>query len=58
MISEPASLVADASAPDVLCYGGTTNVTVSTSGGTAPYSYAQASVFINEIHYDNSGSDV
>ena len=58
VISEPASLVADASAPDVLCNGGTTNVTVSTSGGTAPYTYAQASVFINEIHYDNSGSDI
>jgi hypothetical protein len=38
-IGQPtAALSASATGADVLCYGGTTTVTVSASGGTAPYS--------------------
>jgi hypothetical protein len=36
-ISEPTELVASASDSDVLCFGGTTTVTVSATGGTAAY---------------------
>ena len=37
-VNEPAVLVASASAGQILCNGGTTDVTVSAVGGTAPYS--------------------
>ncbi|HOR59820.1 MAG TPA: gliding motility-associated C-terminal domain-containing protein [Bacteroidales bacterium] len=37
-ISEPPLLVANANANDILCYGGTTTVNVTASGGTIPYS--------------------
>lgn len=36
-ISEPAVLVASASASGISCYGATTSVTVSATGGTSPY---------------------
>ncbi len=36
-ISEPASLVASASAGTIACNGGTTTITVSANGGTAPF---------------------
>ena len=36
-ISQPAVLNATSTAGTILCYGGTTNVTVSASGGTSPY---------------------
>ena len=38
-VSEPPELTASASAPDVICNGGTTTVTITASGGTAPLSY-------------------
>ena len=37
-IGQPTELVASATAGQILCYGGTTTVVVSASGGTAPYS--------------------
>ena len=37
-VTEPALLVASVSGNNVLCNGGTTSVTVTASGGTAPYS--------------------
>jgi len=37
-ISEPPLLQAASTAPPILCYGGTTDVTVTASGGTPPYS--------------------
>ena len=37
-ITEPTLLVASSSAPEILCNGGSTDVTVSAAGGTAPYS--------------------
>ena len=37
-VSQPDLLVAASSAGSILCYGGTTTVMVSASGGTAPYS--------------------
>jgi hypothetical protein len=36
-VSQPASLVASASNTTILCNGGTSTVTVSATGGTAPY---------------------
>jgi subtilisin-like proprotein convertase family protein len=36
-VTEPAALVASSSATDILCNGGTATVTVSATGGTAPY---------------------
>ncbi|MDI9535165.1 MAG: gliding motility-associated C-terminal domain-containing protein, partial [Bacteroidota bacterium] len=36
-ISEPPLLLANANAGDILCYGGTTTVNVTASGGTVPY---------------------
>ena len=36
-ITEPAELVASASAPPISCFGGSTTITVSASGGTQPY---------------------
>src|SRR6185436_19124704 len=36
-ITEPALLIASASAGTIACGGGTTSVTVTASGGTAPY---------------------
>ncbi|MCZ7556277.1 MAG: hypothetical protein M5R41_07740 [Bacteroidia bacterium] len=36
-ILQPALLVVDVDAPPILCHGGTSIVTVSASGGTAPY---------------------
>jgi hypothetical protein len=36
-VTEPPVLVADASYGSILCYGGTTTVTVTASGGTSPY---------------------
>ena len=37
-VNQPTALVANASAGQILCYGGTTTVEVSATGGTAPYS--------------------
>ncbi|MBK8363079.1 MAG: HYR domain-containing protein [Bacteroidetes bacterium] len=37
-VSEPAALVASSSATAILCNGGSATVTVSATGGTAPYS--------------------
>lgn len=37
-ITEPAILSSNASAPSILCNGGTTAVSVNATGGTAPYS--------------------
>ncbi|MBK7212813.1 MAG: hypothetical protein IPH88_05865 [Bacteroidales bacterium] len=37
-VGEPALLVASSSSGSILCHGGTTTVTVSAVGGTAPYS--------------------
>src|SRR5436190_6939802 len=37
-ISEPEAVVADSSHGAIACHGGTTTVTVSATGGTAPYS--------------------
>jgi hypothetical protein len=37
MVSEPAQLAASAVAGDIACSGGTTTVTVTATGGTAPY---------------------
>ncbi|MDG1331402.1 MAG: hypothetical protein P8P74_03685, partial [Crocinitomicaceae bacterium] len=37
-VAEPTTLVASATATEILCNGGTTNVTVTATGGTAPYS--------------------
>ncbi|MCB2206566.1 hypothetical protein KQI65_17620 [bacterium] len=37
IITEPPMLRADATAPDILCYGGTTVVDVDAVGGTPPY---------------------
>ncbi len=39
-ISEPAILIASASAADIACAGGTTTVTASATGGTAAYTYS------------------
>src|SRR5204862_5850684 len=36
-ITEPAAVVADSTHGAIACHGGTTTVTVSASGGTAPY---------------------
>jgi hypothetical protein len=36
-LTEPAQLVVDVNTPPILCNGGTSNVTVSASGGTPPY---------------------
>ncbi|MFM7218453.1 MAG: hypothetical protein ACKO1U_10575, partial [Bacteroidota bacterium] len=36
-ISQPAQLVAAASAGNIACYGGSTTLTVSATGGTSPY---------------------
>jgi hypothetical protein len=36
-ITEPAALVASSSATAILCNGGSSTVTVSATGGTAPY---------------------
>ena len=38
-VSEPTTLQASSSAGSIDCNGGTTTVTVSATGGTAPYSY-------------------
>src|SRR6185369_312857 len=38
-ISEPATLVADASAGSILCHGVTTTLTASATGGTTGYSF-------------------
>src|SRR5204862_3696807 len=37
-ITEPALLIATASAPAIACNGGSVTVTISASGGVAPYS--------------------
>ena len=37
-ITEPPALVASSTAPPILCYGGSTTITVSGFGGTQPYS--------------------
>ncbi|MBL0031909.1 MAG: T9SS type A sorting domain-containing protein [Bacteroidetes bacterium] len=37
-VTQPTQLVATYSAPPILCYGGSTVVTISGTGGTAPYS--------------------
>ena len=37
-VTQPSALTASATAGSILCNGGTTTVTVSASGGTAPYS--------------------
>jgi uncharacterized membrane protein len=39
-ISEPAVLIASASAADIACAGGTTTVTATATGGTAAYTYS------------------
>ena len=39
-ISEPDVLTASSSAPEILCNGETTDVTINVSGGTEPYSYS------------------
>ncbi|MEJ6981516.1 Ig-like domain-containing protein [Pedobacter sp. P351] len=39
-VSEPAVLIASASAADIACTGGTTTVTASATGGTAAYTYS------------------
>ncbi|MAR66476.1 MAG: hypothetical protein CL833_04400 [Crocinitomicaceae bacterium] len=36
-VTEPPLLEASSSAPDILCFGGTTTVSVSATGGTPPY---------------------
>ena len=59
LISEPDLLVASSSAPQILCIGGMTDVTVSASGGVAPYSGA-GTFTVNEGTYnylitDNNG---
>ena len=36
-ISQPGQLTATISAPPILCYGGSTTITVNATGGTAPY---------------------
>ena len=51
LISEPDLLVASSSAPQILCIGGMTDVTVSASGGVAPYSGA-GTFTVNEGTYD------
>ena len=56
-ISEPDALAVSSSSGNILCNGGTTDITIAASGGTAAYSYTPISVFINEIHYDNAGAD-
>ncbi|MGB4771336.1 MAG: hypothetical protein WBP58_07750 [Chitinophagaceae bacterium] len=43
IIDEPAALTLDATAGTITTVGGTTTVTLSTSGGTAPYTYSGAS---------------
>lgn len=43
IIDEPAALSLDATAGAITTVGGTTTVTLSTSGGTAPYTYSGAS---------------
>ncbi len=37
MVTQPMALVASATAPAILCFGGTTTITVSASAGTSPY---------------------
>ena len=39
-ISEPSELSATSSASEILCNGGTADVTIHATGGTAPYSYS------------------
>jgi|GEM_PF-3507319 len=39
-VSQPAVLTASASAGTILCKGGSTTITVTGSGGTAPYTYS------------------
>jgi hypothetical protein len=36
-VTEPAQLVASSSADEIVCFGGTTTITVSANGGTTPY---------------------
>ena len=56
-VTEPDLLVASSSAPQILCDGGTTTVTVSASGGIAPY-IGTGTFTENEGTFDYTVTDV
>ena len=61
VIVNPSPSVSVVSTDDATCNGGSDgSATVSVSSGTAPFTYVwdDAKVWINEIHYDNTGGDV
>src|SRR4029077_20299807 len=56
-ISEPAVLVADASATPIPCNGGTSTITVSAPGGASPYQYStNGTVFVSSPTFAGAGA--
>ena len=58
-ISEPSQLIVNATAPQILCSGGSTNVMISATGGVAPYIgtgvFSQVEGIFNYQITDNNG---